>query len=361
MNSILICGAGKIGRTVAQLLAHDGRYRVYLGDIALDAAKSLENEHLKLVPLDISDLESARKWVNGNQINAALSCLPYHLTTQVAKLAHAENLHYFDLTEDTQATAEITQLANNAQQAFVPQCGLAPGFIDIVAHSLMQGFDEIHDVKLRCGALPQSSSNALQYALTWSTDGVINEYGNPCDGIIDGNASKLEPLQDLEELQIDGASYEAFNTSGGIGSLIQTYAGHVKNLTYKTIRYPGHCEKMRFLMDGLKLNQDRPTLHRILENAIPTTHDDVVIVYVSVTGMKGQQLSRESFVRKYYPETIFGANCTAIQGTTASGACCVIDTVLSNPQPYQGFVAQEAFTLDDLNQSRFGGYLCAEK
>ena len=136
---------------------------------------------------------------------------------------------------------------------------------------------------MRVGALPTNISNALQYSLTWSTDGLINEYGNPCDAIENGKAVRLLPLEGLEEIKIDGLTYEAFNTSGGIGSLADTYHGKVKHFSYKTIRYPGHCEKIKFLMNDLKLNDDRDTLKRIFEHAIPKTFQDVVLVYVSVT------------------------------------------------------------------------------
>lgn len=365
MQQILICGAGKIGRTVAQMLAHTNDYHVFLSDINIEAVYEHINQadlsdNITLQSLDISSDEQAQQFFESHKIDAVISALPYTLTKNAAKLAKKFGTHYFDPTEDIETTDFIEELAQDASTAFAPQCGLAPGFIDIVAHTLIQEFDEVHDVKLRCGALPETSSNALKYALTWSTDGVINEYGNPCYGIINGEKAVLEPLQDLEELQIDGATYEAFNTSGGIGSLMNTYAGQVQNMTYKTVRYLGHCEKMHFLMSGLKLNNDRDTLKKILTNAIPTTKDDLVIIFVSVTGKKNNEFIRESFVKKYYPAKLFGMECTAIQGTTASGICSVVDLVLSNSNKYKGFIKQETFTIDDIINNRFGAYLKGE-
>ncbi len=184
------------------------------------------------------------------------------------------------MTEDTTVTEEVKYIAQDAETAFVPQCGLAPGFISIAANSLMKEFDDCHHARLRVGALPQRANNALQYSLTWSTDGVINEYGNPCYGIESGKPIVLKPLEGREVIQIDGCEYEAFNTSGGLGSLAELYTGKIKTLNYKTMRYPGHCEKMRLLMNDLKLNEDRDTLKRILERAIPKTYQDIVIVYV---------------------------------------------------------------------------------
>src|SRR6185503_2426470 len=188
-----------------------------------------------------------------------------------------------------------------ATHAFMPQCGLAPGFISVVTHDLMTHFETLDHVKMRVGALPLHPNNALKYSLTWSTDGLINEYGNPCEALVDGRAVEVAPLEGLEEIEIDGMIYEAFNTSGGLGSLAETYGSRAQTMDYKTIRYPGHCGQMRLLMNDLKLNHDRGTLKRVLENAVPQTLQDVVIVYVAVAGQQDGQLREENYVNKIYP------------------------------------------------------------
>ena len=218
---------------------------------------------------------------------------------------------------------------------------MAPGFISIAANELIQHFDSLESVKLRVGALPQHPNNVLKYSLTWSTDGVINEYGNLCKSIVDGKEIDVMPLEGLEEIEIDGKLYEAFNTSGGLGSLVETYGDRVSTMNYKTIRYPGHCEQMRLLMNGLKLNHDRETLKRILENSVPQTLQDVVIIYAAVTGMQNGELREENYVNKVYPQQVAGRLWSAIQITTAAGICSVLDIVLSEPAKYTGFVTQE--------------------
>ena len=132
-----------------------------------------------------------------------------------------------------------------------------------------------------------------------------------------------------EEIEIDGQLYEAFNTSGGLGSLADTFGAGVESMDYKTIRYPGHCEQMRLLMNGLKLNHDRGTLKRILENAVPQTLQDVVIIYVAVTGLQDGELREENYVNKVYPQVISGRLWSAIQVTTAAGLCAVLDLVFA--------------------------------
>jgi saccharopine dehydrogenase-like NADP-dependent oxidoreductase len=233
---------------------------------------------------------------------------------------------------------------------------LGPGFISIVANELMTHFDELDTVKLRVGALPVNPSNALKYSLTWSTDGLINECGNVCYGIQDGNEVALMPLEGYETVGMDGLLYEAFNTSGGLGTLANTYDGRVKTLNYKTLRYPGHREKILFLMNDLQLNKDRETLKRILENVIPKTLQDVVLIYVSVIGKQNGVLFEENYVQKIYPQTIAGKLWSAIQITTAAGLCAIVDLVLSQTDVYQGFVTQESFKLSAFQENRFGRF-----
>lgn len=360
MQEILVLGAGKIGALISGLLADCGDYHVQLADkkagAADEVAKAHGNGNLDAFTFDANNSASLVSHIREHKPVAVISGLPYYCNVAVAKVARQEKRHYFDLTEDVAVAAEVRKLAEGADTVFVPQCGLAPGFISIAANELIQHFDELKSVKLRVGALPQHPNNVLKYSLTWSTDGVINEYGNPCKSIVDGKEIEVLPLEGLEEIEIDGKLYEAFNTSGGLGSLADTYDGRVSTMNYKTIRYPGHCEQIRLLMNGLKLNHDRSTLKRILENAVPQTLQDVVIIYAAVTGFQDGELREENYVNKVYPEMVSGRLWSAIQITTAAGICSVVDSVMSDPSKYSGFIAQEEFGLRDILGNRFGEY-----
>ncbi len=307
--------------------------------------------------LDASDSKKLAAHIDDNPVDAVVSCLPYFCNEQVGQVAREKGIHYFDLTEDVSVTKSIRKIAQGADSAFVPQCGLAPGFVSIAANELISHFDELRSVKLRVGALPQHPNNALKYSLTWSTDGVINEYGNLCHAVVNGELVDVLPLEGLEEIELDGTLYEAFNTSGGLGSLAESFAGQAATMDYKTIRYPGHCEQMRLLMNDLKLNEDRDTLKKILENAVPHTLQDVVIIYVAVTGLQDGCLREENYVNKVFPEMIAGRLWTAIQVTTAAGICSVLDLVVSNAGQYRGLVRQEDFRLKDILDNRFGKFL----
>jgi saccharopine dehydrogenase-like NADP-dependent oxidoreductase len=358
MHRVLVLGAGKIGSLLSGLLAASGDYQIDLADANGKAAETVVAGHklanIKAYQLDASNPAALEAHVKAHPVDAVISSLPYFCNPPVAEIARKHNLHYFDLTEDVEVTRAVTRIAQGAGTTFAPQCGLAPGFISIAANELMRHFDEIHDVKLRVGALPQNPGNMTKYALTWSSDGVINEYGNTCYGIVDGKETALMPLEGLETIQLEGKLYEAFNTSGGLGSLGETYAGKVRNMTYKTMRYPGHCEVMRLLMNDLGMNQDRDTLKRILERAVPRTVQDVVLIYVSVSGKQHGKFMEESYANAVYPQEITGHLWSAIQVTTSAGIAAVVDLVLKTPGNYKGLVKQERFSLTDVLNNRFG-------
>ncbi|HLB85073.1 MAG TPA: saccharopine dehydrogenase C-terminal domain-containing protein, partial [Steroidobacteraceae bacterium] len=294
MHTVLILGAGKIGSLISGLLAESGDYTVQVADVSEEIARSIVTAHglpnMYAFGLDAREISALAAHLARHRVDAVVSSLPFYCNVGVAEAARGAGAHYFDLTEDVEVTRAVRALADGAPQAFVPQCGLAPGFVSIAANSLISHFETLRSVKLRVGALPQNPNNVLKYSLTWSTEGLINEYGNPCEAIVDGRRTELAPLEGLEEISIDGKLYEAFNTSGGLGSLGDSHGARAQSMDYKTMRYPGHCALMRLLMNDLKLNHDRETLKRVLENAVPQTLQDVVIVYIAVAGLQDGQL-----------------------------------------------------------------------
>jgi saccharopine dehydrogenase-like NADP-dependent oxidoreductase len=359
MKRILMLGAGTVGSLIACLLSETGDYQLHVGDTdkeALRRAGELSSDRLTVHSLDATNRAALARFLESNPVDAVISCLPYYCNFVVSEIAVQFKLHYFDLTEDVEVARHIAKTSFEAETAFVPQCGLAPGFISIIANELMTHFEDLDTVKLRVGALPINPSNALKYSLTWSTDGLINEYGNLCYGVENGIGTTLLPLEGYETIEVDGLLYEGFNTSGGIGTLAETYRGRVRTLNYKTLRYPGHCEKIHFLMQDLKLNQDRSTLKHILENAVPKTLQDVVLIYVSVTGKQSGELYEENYVKKFYRREITGRVWSAIQVTTASGLCAVADLILQSPDPPRGFITQESIRYQDFLNNRFGRY-----
>jgi saccharopine dehydrogenase-like NADP-dependent oxidoreductase len=209
---------------------------------------------------------------------------------------------------------------------------------------------------MRVGALPQFPTNALTYNLTWSTDGLINEYCNPCEVIYEGRRLEVPPLEGLEHFSLDGVPYEAFQTSGGLGSLCETLQGQVRELNYKTIRYPGHHDLMVFLLRELRLEQRRELLKDVMEAAIPITFQDVVVIFCTVTGWRRGQYVQKSDARKIYPRELGGEIWSAIQITTAAAVCAALDLFLQGTVSGTGFVRQEQIDFEAFIANRFGAW-----
>ena len=322
MSKVLVLGAGKIGATVADMLAETGSYTVTLADGDGKALKARAPSTVTHKVVDVADAKALKKAAAGQDV--LVCALPFFLGVAVAEAAKEAGAHYFDMTEDVATATAIRKLAKGSKSAFVCQSGLAPGFISIVANNLLQGFEELHDVRLRVGALPQYPDNSLKYNLTWSTDGLINEYCNGCDAIHEGRRRELMPLEGLEQFSLDGVDYEAFSTSGGIGTLCDTLAGKAQHVSYKTVRYPGHRDMVQMLARDLKLCEHRDTFKALIEYGVPTTRQDVVLVFVTVTGKRDGLLSQESYAKKIYGDPHKGGR-SAIQKTTAAGVCTMVD------------------------------------
>jgi saccharopine dehydrogenase-like NADP-dependent oxidoreductase len=355
MFRVLLLGAGKIGRAIARMLAHEGLFEILVGDVDARALARVEDlPNVRTRRLDVTSQRELEDAATG--CRAVVSACSFAVNPTIARAALAVGASYFDLTEDVETTREVRRVSAEARagQIFMPQCGLAPGFINIAGFHLTQGFDKLDEVRLRVGALPKFPSNVLKYNLTWSTDGLINEYCNPCEVIHEGKKMEVLPLEGLEHFSLDGVAYEAFNTSGGVGSLSETLAQKVRTLDYKTVRYAGHRDLVDFLVNGLRLGTRRALLKDILENAVPITLQDVVLTFVTVTGWKDGTLTQVTDARKVYHGVVHGEPWSAIQITTAAGLCAVLDLHREGALPERGFVPQERVSLDAFLANRFG-------
>jgi saccharopine dehydrogenase-like NADP-dependent oxidoreductase len=356
---IVVLGAGKVGRLVTWFLSTSGDYHVTAVDKDESQAKKAISDaggndlpDTAIAVADLGDKAALEKVLDG--ADYVLSCAPFHCNVGIAAVAKATGTHYLDLTEDVAVTKQVKDLAEGSELAFIPQCGLAPGFISIVANDLAGHFEQLESLRMRVGALPLHPHNRLNYNVTWSTEGLINEYRHPCEAVVGGMLVSLPPLEDLETITIDGLEYEAFNTSGGLGSLAETLEGKVKTLDYKSVRYPGHRDLLKILMDDLKLGEDPELMVKIFDNALPYTTDDVVLVVVTATGFQHGQLRQESYVKKVYHAELGGMDWGAIQITTAAGLCAVLDLHAQGQLPASGFVRQEDVPFEAFITNRFG-------
>ena len=335
MKNIIVLGLGKVGSLVGTLLTKN------FNVIGLDQNKPHYNYELpfKILKEDVSDIKKMKEILN--DFDAVVSALPFFLNKEIAKLAHDLDLHYFDLTEDVETTKYIQKLSKSSNRVMAPQCGLAPGLIGIIGNDLALKFDELRDIELRVGALPRYPNGQLAYSFTWSPFGVINEYINDAEVIQNGVKKTVPSLDGFEYINIEGQEFEAFTTSGGLGTMCDTFEGKLDTLNYKTIRYPGHGKLMRFLMYELILKNDKPLLEKILSNAKPPVDDDVVYVYAVVEGWKKKKISRSEYFKAFYPVEIQGKNWRAISWTTAASLVSVVEMVANGKLPKKGFLKQE--------------------
>jgi saccharopine dehydrogenase-like NADP-dependent oxidoreductase len=346
-NKIAVLGLGKVGHLAAEMLMGAGFTVTGIDARSLGADFTTQ-------AVDLTDPAAIRAALQGQE--AVLSCLPYHLNIGVSTIAHDLGLHYFDLTEDVPTTRHIRELAKTSKGLMAPQCGLAPGFVGIVGAHLAEQFDDIRSIKLRVGALPQNPTGLLGYAFNWSPEGVVNEYLNDCEVIEEGVLKTVSAMEWTETIYIDGMQLEAFTTSGGLGTMCETYADRIANLDYKTMRYPGHVQLMNFFFHELLMRENRADAGRILTNAKPPVDADVVYVHVAAEGKTQGNLRRREFVRAYYPIEIAGKQRTAIAWTTSASVVAVIEMVRAGALPRQGFLKQESIPLEPFLATQTGNY-----
>lgn len=353
MKKIAVLGLGKVGTLAAELL-HGSGFDVTGIDVA-----ERSDLPFPVKALDLTHTSGVEALFA--QQDAVLSCLPFNLNIPLAEIAHSTGIHYFDLTEDVPTTNRVIELSKTSKGLMAPQCGLAPGFSGIVGTSLIAQLDDCRSCKMRVGALPQNPTGLMGYSFNWSPEGVVNEYLNDCEVLENGERKMVSPMEWIEDIYIDGMKLEAFTTSGGLGTMCETYQGNVANIDYKTMRYSGHANLMNFFFHELLMRDRRKEAGEILINAKPPVQDDIVYVHASAEGSIDGKLQRREFVRGYRPVEVAGKQRTAISWTTAGSVVAIIEMVRNGALQSTGFLKQEEISLDAFLKTPTGGLYAANK
>lgn len=283
---------------------------------------------------------------------AVIDTLPYQYNLAVAEEAASLGVAYFNLSEDVRNTNLIRNLQTTS--VLIPQCGLAPGMVSILAAHLAYPFERLDEILIRVGALPVTPTNHLQYALTWSCAGLVNEYCAPCDVIENGVRTQVRALDDVEPLEFLGHTFEAAHTSGGIGTLCNSYLGKAQRVNYKTLRYPGHYQYMHMFRDDLKLAEHKELAEQWFSAALPRTTHDLVAIWIHVEGTYLGVNGHRAHLYDGYQHIVHATpDATAIQRTTAHGCLAVVDAYLRGQIPQRGFVRQEDLPFDAIAASPF--------
>jgi saccharopine dehydrogenase-like NADP-dependent oxidoreductase len=353
---IAIFGAGPIGTALASALVSIGGFDICLVeqmDELLDPIRAL---HLP-VTFCVPTTPEQKKAVLANR-DLAIAAVPDHAVAAIAALAAEAGVHYLDFSRVTHAIVEtLTPLAS--KRAVLTGCGASPGLVDAIAADLVRSFPQVTDLVIRVGALPRFSTNRLGYSRIWNIDGLVDEYLLPSAAIRDGERVTIPSLQEYERFTIGGVDFEAFTTSGGIGDLARMPAS-IKNMTFKTIRYPGHLDYMRLLLDDLDLRSRPYALKMLLNNGLPVIEDDVVLMFITARGEeKGQKVERSVF-KKLSPAGR-ATKFNALTQVAAGYAAHLVTLLRQGALPTHGFIEHSLIPVDAaLKSATLSPFLHAE-
>jgi saccharopine dehydrogenase-like NADP-dependent oxidoreductase len=366
---VIIAGSGGIGRAAGLLLRELADFSVdlYLGDRYEKVAKSAAEWIVKSSKRDsevadfVMPLKGSDKYFTQllSQADIVLDCLPGDQAPRIAKLAREHGLHYVNLTEYVKETQEVQQIARDSEKGFILQSGLAPGFINVLANGLFQQFcldyhvEKVESVNMKVGALTQNAYPPHFYGFTWSPVGVATLYVKPAQIVRDFKTTLKASLTERSKIILHGIEYEEDLTSGGAADLPEALAGKTRNLDYKTLRYPGHYDWIESILRQIPHGEDRvEKLQAIMEQTIPATEEDLVVIYASVYGKDAQ--GRMRILEKYFlikPIVVAGKTLRAIQATTAAGLVECARLLLTDH--YSGCVLQSQIKPEDFLRGPF--------
>jgi saccharopine dehydrogenase-like NADP-dependent oxidoreductase len=343
---VFIAGGGGIGRALALMLRNEPSVmaEVVIGDVSPAAAQAAAEFSAagaprvaapRAVPMPAEGSDGALE-AELEAADVLVDCLPGSEAPRLARLARRHGCHYLNLTEYVAETRQVLEIAQGAETCFALQCGLAPGFVNILAHGLFQeacqtwGVQKLERLRMRVGALTDHAVGPHFYGFTWSTVGVATEYVHPGQALRGGRLVELPPLSERQALLLDGLPLEEAVTSGGAADLPQALAGYVQELDYKTLRYPGHFAWVEGLLSRAPAGVDRARwLLEQMEAAVPHCEEDLIAIYADVEGRDASGRLRALRHGMFCtPIEIEGQRLSAIQATTAAGVAEVLRLIL---------------------------------
>ncbi len=351
---MLVLGAGRMGLgAVHDLALQPDVTAVTVADADATRARFIADRvkggKVRPVHLDVTDHAAVIGLMRGHA--AAISCVNYWLNEQLARAAIEAGANFCDLGGNNDVVAAELELDKEARAAgvnVIPDCGLAPGMVAVLVAHAVARVEELESIHIRVGGLPQKPKPPLDYQLVFSVEGLINEYVEPARIIRDGKIVTVESMTEIETLEFPQpfGKMEAFQTSGGTSTLPETFFGRVKDLEYKTIRYPGHCAKFKAMIDLGLCSSDpiqvdgKPVVPRrvfgdLLVRNLPHDEPDVVLVRVEVSG--GKKRLRYDIIDRHDAAT----GLSAMMRTTAFPASIVALMMARGQTIEKGALPQE--------------------
>ena len=355
---ILVLGAGRMGHGAVFDLVHNspGVEKVTIADLDLkkaeEVAEAVGGSRVDAHHIDVANISDAARLMRGH--DAAISCVNYWFNADLSRAAIETGTNFCDLGGNNYIVDKQLALDDEAKAAgvnIIPDCGLAPGMVSILAVHGAARFDELSEIHIRVGGLPQRPVPPLDYQLVFSVEGLINEYIEVARVIRLGEIAEMESMTELESLEFEGfPELEAFQTSGGTSTLVDTFRGKVQELDYKTIRYTGHCERFKTMIDlGLCSSAaivadhqkviPRKLLAELLQRNLPADGPDYVLIRLEFVGYingKRERL-RYDIVDKFDEST----RMSAMMRTTAFPASIIAQMMAKGDVLMRGATPQE--------------------
>jgi lysine 6-dehydrogenase len=355
---ILVLGAGRMGLGVAYDLAHNSSADIVtVADLDFERARAVvstvNSSKLEPAQIDVSSQSQVEALMGGH--DAAISCVTYYHNLRLAQAAIAARVNFCDLGgNNTVVDAELA-LDDQAQAAginIIPDCGLAPGMVSVLAAHGAARFSSLSEIHIRVGGLPQKPKPPFDYQLIFSVEGLINEYVERARVIRGGEIIEVDSMTELERLEFPHpfGQMEAFQTSGGTSTLPESFLGRVSDLDYKTIRLPGHCEKFKTMIDlGLSSRDPidvdgvhitpRRVLAELLARHLPADEPDAVLVRLEFQGIaEGKTRTLRYDIIDYFDEK---TGLSAMMRTTAFPASIIAQMMARGETLMKGATPQE--------------------
>jgi lysine 6-dehydrogenase len=354
----LVIGSGRMGLGAAFDLAHSSEVEaVTVADLDLERARSVvatvKGHKLTPAQIDVADDRAVVELMRGH--DAAISCVTYFHNVRLARAAVESRVNFCDLGGNNSVVAEELALDEAARAAginIIPDCGLAPGMVSVLVAHGAQAFEELEAIHIRVGGLPLEPRPPLNYQIVFSVEGLINEYVERARVIRDGKIVEVDSMTEVEQLSFAAPfnEMEAFQTSGGTSTLPESFLGRVRQLDYKTIRYPGHCEQFKLLIDlGLAGSEEievegksvrpRRVLGEMLLRHLPADEPDVVLIRVEFRGTSGgtERRLRYDIIDRFDERT----GLSAMMRTTSFPASIIAQMMARGDIKEKGAIPQE--------------------
>lgn len=357
---ILVLGAGRMGHGAAFDLIHNSPAveSVTVADFDFARAEMVAASvggNIFAKQIDASNYKDIVELFRGH--NSVISCVNYWYNVSLSKAAIETGANFCDLGGNNYIVDEQLALDQEAKAAginIIPDCGLAPGMVSILAMHGAARFETLDEIHIRVGGLPQHPEPPLNYQLVFSVEGLINEYIEVARVIRDGKITEVPSMTELESLEFEGfPPLEAFQTSGGTSTLPDTFLGSIRELDYKTIRYAGHCEKFKTMIDlGLCSSEEivadfvkvkpRKVFGELLQKHLPADGPDYVLVRLEFKGKakdggQNPKTLRFDIVDKQDERT----GMSAMMRTTAFPASIIAQMMASGDVLARGATPQE--------------------